>query len=94
MRSQQPSRSSPNPNKSPKKTLKYLYVTYTAFVHIITSLAKETSSPTPCLSEPMLFQDLGSRKIVADFQGGNVSSDGGLLLLRQVDSGLSAIETR
>jgi hypothetical protein len=36
----------------------------------------------------MLFQDLGSRKIVADFQGGNVSSDGGLLLLRQVDSGL------
>ena len=36
----------------------------------------------------MLFQDLGSRKVVADFQGGNVSSDGGLLLLRQVDSGL------
>ena len=36
----------------------------------------------------MLFQDLGSRKIVADFQGGNISSNGGLLLLRQVDSGL------
>jgi hypothetical protein len=36
----------------------------------------------------MLFQDLGSRKIVADLQGGNVSSDGGLLLLRQVNSGL------
>ena len=36
----------------------------------------------------MLFQDLGSRKVVADFQGGNVSSDGGLLLLRQIDSGL------
>jgi hypothetical protein len=36
----------------------------------------------------LLFQDLGSRKIVADFSGGALSSDGGLLLLRQVDSGL------
>lgn len=36
----------------------------------------------------MLFQDLGSRKVVADFSGGSLSSDGGLLLLRQVDSGL------
>jgi len=36
----------------------------------------------------MLFQDLGSRKIIADFSGGNLSSDGGLLLLRQIDSAL------
>jgi hypothetical protein len=36
----------------------------------------------------MLFQDLGSRKMVADFSGGRLSSDGGALLLRQVDGGL------
>lgn len=36
----------------------------------------------------MLFPDLGSRKVVADFTGGQVSSDGGFLLLQQVDRGL------
>ncbi|MGA0854623.1 MAG: IS1380 family transposase [Luteolibacter sp.] len=43
---------------------------------------------TQCLNQPLLFQDLGAKKIVADFSGGSLSSDGGLLLLRQVDSGL------
>ena len=41
----------------------------------------------------MLFQVLGSRKVVADFSGGALSSDGGLLLLRQVDSGLGVSRT-
>ena len=36
----------------------------------------------------MLFQDLGARKVAADFSGGTLSSDGGVLLLRQVDLGL------
>ncbi len=36
----------------------------------------------------MLFQDLGPRKVVADFSGGTLSSDGGVLLLRQVDQQL------
>lgn len=36
----------------------------------------------------MLFQDLGQRKVVAEFTGGDLSSDGGVLLLRQVDRGL------
>jgi hypothetical protein len=36
----------------------------------------------------MLFQDLGSRQVVADFSGGTLSSDGGVLLLRQVDINL------
>jgi Transposase DDE domain group 1 len=43
---------------------------------------------TECFSEPLLFQDLGERKVVADFSGGRLSSDGGALLLRQVDAGL------
>jgi hypothetical protein len=44
------------------------------------------------VSEPLLFDDLGPRKVVADFSGGTLSSDGGCLLLRQVDRalGLSA----
>ena len=36
----------------------------------------------------MLFQDLGPRKVVADFSGGTLSSDGGVLFLRQVDLSL------
>ena len=38
--------------------------------------------------QPVLFEDLGSRRVQADFSGGHLSSDGGLLLLRQVNHGL------
>ena len=44
-----------------------------------------TAAETECKDQPLLFQDLGRRKVVADFSGGSVSSDGGVLLLRQVD---------
>jgi Transposase DDE domain group 1 len=46
------------------------------------------SSVTDCNRQPLLFQDLAARKVVADFSGGTLSSDGGVLLLRQVDAGL------
>ena len=46
------------------------------------------SSTTDCKNQPLLFQDLGPRQVVADFSGGTLSSDGGVLLLRQVDRGL------
>jgi hypothetical protein len=46
------------------------------------------SSSTECRNQPLLFQDLGSRKVVADFSGGTLSSDGGVLLLQQVDLSL------
>lgn len=36
----------------------------------------------------MLFEDLGRRQVVADFSGGDLSTDGGALLLRQVDRSL------
>src|SRR5204863_3653321 len=49
---------------------------------------RTASSRTDCKEQPLLFQDLGSRKVVADFSGDILSSDGGLLLLRQVDRGL------
>jgi DDE family transposase len=43
-------------------------------------------------NQPFLFDDLGPRKVQADFTGGTLSSDAGALLLRQVDAnlGLSA----
>ncbi len=46
------------------------------------------SSATECRNQPLLFQELGPRKVVADFSGGTLSSDGGVLLLRQVDLNL------
>ena len=46
------------------------------------------SSATDCKKQPLLFQDLGPRKVVADFSGGTLSSDGGVLFLRQVDLSL------
>ena len=51
------------------------------------------SSATDCNDQPLLFQDLGSRKVVADFSGGTLSSDGGVLLLRQVDANLGMTQT-
>jgi hypothetical protein len=44
--------------------------------------------PTACKNQPLLFEDLGSRQVVADFSGGYLSSDSGALLLRQLDHGL------
>ena len=40
---------------------------------------------TDCNSLPIEFPGFGARKIQADFSGGEVSTDGGILLLRQVD---------
>jgi hypothetical protein len=43
---------------------------------------------TASLRQACLFSDLGSRQVVADFTGGQLSSDGGALLLRQINLGL------
>ena len=51
-------------------------------------LPPTASSSTDCKDQPLLFQDLGLRKVVADFSGGTLSSDGGVLFLRQVDLSL------
>jgi hypothetical protein len=50
------------------------------------------SSPTDRVikaqTQPMLFDPLASRQVVVDFSGGHLSSDGGALLLSQIDRGL------
>ena len=43
---------------------------------------------TYCPQDSFQFPDLGARKVVVDFSGGTLSSDGGAPLLRQVDAGL------
>src|ERR1017187_3966360 len=46
------------------------------------------SSATDCKAQSLLFQDLGSRHVVADFSGGTLSTDAGALLRREVDANL------
>ena len=48
---------------------------------------------TDCQPEAFLFPDLFARKVVADFSGGTLSSDGGALFLRQIDAGLGLTRT-
>ena len=40
---------------------------------------------TECYQQIFGFQALGSRRVEADFSGGHLSSDGGVLLLRETD---------
>jgi hypothetical protein len=47
---------------------------------------------TECYQETFGFQSLGRREIVARFDGGAVSSDGGALLLRETDRRLRLLE--
>jgi len=45
-----------------------------------------TIPPMPkCTADQIEFGRLGRRIIEANFEGGDISSDGGLMLLRQVD---------
>src|SRR2546422_2940379 len=49
------------------------------------SMTKIASTPE---NEPLLFTDLGPRRVAADFSGGTLSNDAGALLLREVDARL------
>ncbi len=40
-----------------------------------------------CTPEPSEFHELGRRDVVGKFDGGNISSDGGGLFLREQDKG-------
>ena len=57
-----------------------------------TALAS-VSGMTDCQHAPLLFADLGHRKVVLECTGGELSSDGGVLLLRQIDHGLGLSRT-
>ena len=40
---------------------------------------------TECNSNQIKFQELGSRQVIGKFDGGTITSDGGGLLLREID---------
>ncbi len=46
---------------------------------------------THCTSQQLLFQPCGSRKVVANFDAGRVSSDAGVLLLSELDARIGII---
>jgi Transposase DDE domain group 1 len=62
-------------------------------VELVPRMKATPASMTDCSSAPLLFPDLGSRKVVADFSGGQLSSDGGAMLLRQIDRALGVSRT-
>ena len=47
---------------------------------------------TECTRGQMEFQGLGRRRVEAAFDGGHISSDGGAVLLREVDARLGVTE--
>lgn len=47
---------------------------------------------TQCNTNPMQFQNLGNRSVIATFDGGNITSDAGALLLREVDNKFGFLE--
>lgn len=57
-----------------------------------TNSTSNAALDTDCKDQPLLFQELAGRKIVCDFSGGYLSSDGGALFLRQIDLGLGVID--
>jgi hypothetical protein len=47
---------------------------------------------TDCITQPLLFASVDRRQIVADFKGGDITSDGGLPLLREVERKIRLLE--
>jgi len=47
---------------------------------------------TDCNTQPLLFASVDRRQFVADFEGGDLTSDGGLPLLREVDRKIGLID--
>lgn len=47
---------------------------------------------TECNSQPVVFSSLARRQVVGDFNGGQIVSDAGALLLREVDRKLGLVE--
>jgi hypothetical protein len=46
---------------------------------------KNEANMTECTTEKLIFEGVGRRRVEADFSGGQVSSDGGVLLVREAD---------
>ena len=59
---------------------------------LVTTTHKKTSLMTNCTKELFTYPAFDRRKIEASFTGGDVSSDGGVMLLRQADKRLGFVQ--
>jgi hypothetical protein len=53
---------------------------------------RKAISMTDCTTEPLLFSSLKRQNVQADFRGGQLTSDGGAMLLREVDRSVGLID--
>src|SRR5271167_3753368 len=53
---------------------------------------REATAMSDCNSDPLHFASLGSKPIIADFAGGRLTTDGGALLLREVDERIGLVD--
>ena len=47
---------------------------------------------TSCFKKPLQFSKLGSKQILANFEGGRITSDTGVLLLREIEKRTGLIQ--
>ena len=47
---------------------------------------------TACKSDRIEFQGLGNREIIGEFNGGDITSDGGAILLRETEKRTNIIK--
>ena len=47
---------------------------------------------TDCISEQLLFEGFDGRRVVAAFDGGEITSDAGALILRQTDEAIGLFD--
>jgi hypothetical protein len=59
---------------------------------VLNQTAERTSLMPKCTQEELNFPSFDRRKIEANFEGGEVSSDGGIMLLREADRRLGLVE--
>src|ERR1700712_5670541 len=55
-------------------------------------IQRSSPMPTDCSAEPLLFAPVGGRSVVADFDGGAITSDAGALLLGATDRAIQLVE--
>jgi hypothetical protein len=48
---------------------------------------------TECITEQLIFSFFRKRQLTVDFEGGEITSDAGLLLIRQADNSLHLSES-
>src|SRR5918996_4675759 len=58
----------------------------------VTPKEKSGLMETQCIQEQVAFQQLGRREVIGRFDGGKISSDGGGLLLREVERRLGILK--